>query len=102
MENMALLEYTFLFDPVETWQHLYQFEESLASYLAKIGFEAQVVKSVDGGNGKRVMIIKKKQSIVVTGEDKLPVGRPKNMGNKIRSMAERKLRQPAIEFMRKK
>lgn len=63
-KNMAFLDYTFLFNPVETWQHLSQFESDLADFFATLGLEAEIVKSVNGQPGKRLLLIQRVKSKV--------------------------------------
>ena len=59
MSKHVLLEYAFLFDPSEMWSHLYQFEGALAEFFSKRGMEAEIVKSIEGQAGKRVLFLKK-------------------------------------------
>lgn len=77
MADVVLLEYTFMFDPSETWGHIYQFEESFAAYLKTIGFQATVVKSVDGGNGKRILMIAKAKPMEVAPLEEIKQGSKK-------------------------
>lgn len=60
----VLLEYLFFFDPVNTWQHLSQFEGDFAKFLIEHGMEAEFVNAINGGNGRRVVLIKKKENFV--------------------------------------
>lgn len=59
MNEIVLLDYTFMFDPTDTWQHLSQFESDLADAFKSLGFEAQVIKSIGGQPGRRALLIKK-------------------------------------------
>ena len=67
--NLALLKYSFMFDPVETWSNLYQFEQDLNAFFSAQGMEVEVIKSVDGASTERIMFIKKKQEIAPTQEE---------------------------------
>ena len=67
--NLALLKYSFMFNPVETWTNLYQFEQDLNAFLTAQGMEVEVIKSVEGGSSDRIMFIKKKQEIAPTQEE---------------------------------
>lgn len=62
--NLALLKYNFMFDPIETWTNLYQFEADLNEFFASKGMTVEVVKPVEGNGGERIMFIKKKQELV--------------------------------------
>lgn len=100
MKNAAFLTYRFLFDPSETWSNLYQFESSIVKYFESLGFEAQVVKTIEGAAGGRILMISKKKEVIA--QEKNPVGRPQSAGSRLKELAERKMRKPALEFMRKK
>lgn len=63
MKNLAILEYMFMFDPADTWSHLNQFEGSLRDFFTQNGLEAQIVSSVNGQPGKRMLLIKKVDKI---------------------------------------
>lgn len=56
MKQIAVLKYTIIFDPSETWTNGYQFEKDLADFFAAHGKEAQIVQSA-GGTGERVIWI---------------------------------------------
>lgn len=58
--KMAFLEYMFIFDTAEAWQHLYQFEDDLAKFFKERGFEATIVKTIEGqASGRRILAIKR-------------------------------------------
>jgi len=57
--NFVFLDYTFLFDSNDTWQHLHQFEGDLSKFFAERGFQAEVIKTVEGQIGKRILLIKR-------------------------------------------
>ena len=67
--NLALLKYSFMFNPVETWTNLYQFEQDLNAFFAGQGMTVEVIKSVDGASTDRIMFIKKKEEIEPTQEE---------------------------------
>jgi len=67
--NLALLKYSFMFNPVETWTNLYQFEQDLNAFFAAQGMSVEVIKSVDGASTDRIMFIKKKEEIEPSQEE---------------------------------
>lgn len=50
-------DYTFIFDPSETWSNKYQIDEFLAKSLKEIGFVAERVDNY--GKGGETLIIRK-------------------------------------------
>lgn len=60
-EKLVVLEYLFMFDPDETWDSLSIFEKDLAKSFAEHGVEAKIIKSIEGQQGKRVLLLKKKK-----------------------------------------
>lgn len=59
-DTMVALTYTFIFSKsANLWNHVYQWENDLADFFAANGLEAEIVKTVEGSNGGRMMIIKK-------------------------------------------
>ena len=59
--TLVFLEYSFMFNPDEAWQHVNQFEQDFAKFLDERGFEAETIKGV--GVGKRILAITKKPDI---------------------------------------
>ncbi len=60
MKTIAACTYTFVFDPGDTWSHLYQFEKSLAKYLESDGLEMQIIEPMGAGvAGKMIHIYPK-------------------------------------------
>ena len=57
-KQVALLEFSIMFDPSETWSHMYEFEATFAAYLKSIGLEAEVMMPVGQGT-RRVIYISK-------------------------------------------
>jgi hypothetical protein len=97
MNNTVFLEYTFVFDPSEAWSHLYEFESMISKYLESIGMEGEIIKRVDGQQGRGMVFIKKKQEVVV--DEKNKIGRPPSIGTKLRKVApERKIRAAERDF----
>lgn len=101
MATQALLEYAFLFDTSEAWSNLYQFESTILKYFETLGFDAEILKTVEGATGRRIMILKKKPQ-VVNGPEKNPVGRPQTTGSKFKDLAERKPTKAELAFKKKK
>lgn len=61
-KQIAILEYSFMFDPSETWSNGSQFEAKLADFFSAYGFEAEVIES-RGGTGRRVVYISRVEQI---------------------------------------
>ena len=88
MKPLVVLSYTYLFDPSETWPHLFEFEKQFADFLSQHGMEAEVKKTVEGSAGTKMMIIRKKQEIVdLTPKRIFP---QRKIGDKIRKLGEEK------------
>lgn len=83
--ELAFLEYSFLFDPREVgWQSLADFERDLADYFAANELEAQIMKTIDGQVGRRILFIKK--ALVVEPEPPKP---PQPAGKQLDKMIRR-------------
>lgn len=52
-------EYSFMFDPAETWEQLYEFEHMLDEFLETLGLEAEKVIPLSVSS-KAIIYIKKK------------------------------------------
>jgi hypothetical protein len=61
MQNLVILDYSFLFDPSETWANLYQFEQEVAQFFEERGMDTKVIKTAQGSSGRRAFLIMKKQ-----------------------------------------
>ncbi|KKN16899.1 hypothetical protein LCGC14_0971040 [marine sediment metagenome] len=61
--SLVFLEYSFMFNPDEAWQHVNQFEQDFAKFLDERGFEAETIKGIGEGAGKRILFISKKPDI---------------------------------------
>ena len=81
-QNLALLEYTFMFDPSDAWSSLYQFESTLSKFFDSLGLEAQVVKAIEGGNSKRMLLLTPKPEPKEARPTK--VSSPKDQLSKVR------------------
>jgi len=57
-KQIAILKYTIMFDPSESWSNGYQFENRLADFFSYYGFSAQVIES-KGGSGERIIWLEK-------------------------------------------
>ena len=53
--SKVLLKYIFLFDPVEGWSHLSQFENDLTDFFTANGLQATVIEAIKGQMGERIM-----------------------------------------------
>jgi hypothetical protein len=104
MKQPIFLEYTFLFDATSTWQHLSQFEDDLANFFIDRGFQAEVVKSINGQTGRRILLLAKVDAVERAREAPIEVKdeRRKQAGSQLKDMADRKLRAPAVRFMKGK
>lgn len=62
-KQIAYLEYTFIFDPAETFQSGTKFEKFLADFFGDMGYEAEVVETV-GNASRRVLNITKATEVM--------------------------------------
>ena len=70
MSKLAFLRYSFIFDATDTWQHLYEFEKSLADFFTAHGFEAEfpVVVGNDRAEKERIVILRRMIDLLERGE----------------------------------
>lgn len=61
MGEYALIEYIFVFSPRDTWASIVEFEIAMEKFLGENGMEMQVVKNVEGGNSRRMLLISKRE-----------------------------------------
>lgn len=62
--KMVSLEYTFIFDSsANIWTNLFSFERDLADFFAANGLEAEIIPTIEGSSGKRMMMVKKLEEI---------------------------------------
>lgn len=86
----AFLEYAFIFDTTETWQHLFQFEQDLSKFFALHGCEAQILKTIEGGGSKRILYIKRIDKLLQPAVKKnMPVRSPNEQLSKMRKVIRR-------------
>ena len=90
---MVILEYMFMFNPSQTWSHLYEFEKSMAEFFNSKGLEAEIVKTVEGSPGRRMLIISKKE-VTTLPTTPTPKGRPKGTKAYIKSVVDQKMKIP--------
>lgn len=87
MKSIAACTYTFVFDPGETWAHLYQFEKSLAKYMEADGLEMAIIEPMGAGiAGKMIHIYPKPElpQLNPPKASKMPVGvQIRKLGSKI-------------------
>jgi len=99
MNEIAFLEYTFIFKPSEGFAHLYEFEQALGRFFSERGLEALILKPVDGQNSRRILYLSKKDQVKQTPNQP---GRPKSAKGIIREMSSRPLRKSAGEYDKKR
>lgn len=108
MKQLIFLEYTFLFDAADAWQHLSQFESDLSDFFRMHDLDVGIVKTIGGQAGKRIMILKKVGELERMRTDENQVKdramdeRRKQPGSKLRDLTKRKLSAPAIKFIKGK
>lgn len=61
----AFLQYSFIFNPDNSWSHVYQFEKDLSDFFRSKGFEAELMKQVEGSSNQKVFLVKKIESAVI-------------------------------------
>ena len=81
--SKAFLEYAFIFDPVDTWQHLFEFEQDLAKFFNERNLQAEILETVGGQSGRRVIVITKKEMI------KIPESEPEVKPDKVSTSKKR-------------
>ncbi len=80
----ALIEYIFVFDPRDTWASLPEFEISMKRFLNEEGMDMQIVKNVEGGNSRRMILISKKPEEPIAP----PKESPKQPKQQLKEMAK--------------
>jgi hypothetical protein len=93
--KIAMLQYNFMFDPSEAWSSLYEFESDLAKFFSGKSLEAQIIKSIEGQSGNRILYIRRKATVAPSPS---PVGRPKTPKGKLREMSKRIPKAPERDF----
>lgn len=64
MAKAVFLDYSFLFNPKDTWQNLHQFETDLQKFLKSKGLRAEIISPVSGSGLTRMVV----QEPVLTGK----------------------------------
>lgn len=57
MTELVFLEYSFIFDPKETWEYLADFEKDLQDFFGSYGLEARTMKAIETSESKRIVLI---------------------------------------------
>lgn len=57
MKKLAFLEYAFLFNPGESWSNIYDFDKDLNKVFRSLGYEARILDTVGGYEGRKVIYI---------------------------------------------
>ena len=99
--KLTFLEYTFMFDGTNPFNHLYEFETALGKFFDEHGLMAENIKSVEGNLAKRIMYITRKPDMGQP-EALKPPGRPVTLKGQIQRLSDRKLRAPAVRFLKGK
>ena len=86
MKQIALLEYTFMFDPVTTWQRGSQFEKDLSDFFAAHGYEANILETT-GNSNRRILYIEKIEIMPTLINSPAQVGRPPQINTLLNRMA---------------
>ena len=72
-----------MFNPLRAWSHIDDFEKDLADFFSAYGFEAQILKTIGGYEGKRVLYITK-----VEGIPKDQISPPKGIQERLKVVAK--------------
>jgi hypothetical protein len=95
----VFLDYTFIFDPTDSWQHVSQFESDLSDFLGAYGFEAQIVNAIGGQPGKRMLLVRRIDRLI--NATKSNPGQQKNMVQPMKKILD-PLRQSSMDEKAKK
>lgn len=100
-----------MFDPADTWSSLYEFEKDLAVFFNQKVLEAEIIKSVEGQEGNRILFIRRKdrldamatdkKEIIVSSEPKAK-GRPISVQTKLKTLAKKIVKAPERDFNKRK
>jgi hypothetical protein len=101
MVRIIFADVTFMFDNNSPFAHYFEFEKSLFDFFDSKGLQAEVIKSMEGAVGKRIVLVTKKPDMGQPEPPK-PVGRPVTLKGQIRRLSDRKFRAPARAFMKGK
>lgn len=75
-QDVAYLEYCFIFDASGVWSNGYDFENDLAQFFESKGLEAKILNAVKGTPGNRRIVVITKQPTVPTTPPPMPKGQP--------------------------
>lgn len=62
-EKVTLLEYIFIIENDNLWSNIYEFEADLAKFFGEHGIEAKRTNTINGQQGRRILILEKKEEI---------------------------------------
>jgi hypothetical protein len=102
MNEQAYLEYVFMFTPsTKTWTNLFQFEGDLTKFFTDHNIDVTVIKTVDGQNGRRILLLAGREEVLNQPMEKKE--KPRSIGDKIKSLApERKMSAAEKAFRNRK
>lgn len=102
--KLAFIEYYFLLDTTNTYQHVSQFENDLTKFFSERGLEAQILNNVAGQIGKRILYIKKKAMMDAPRESTEPVkvGRPKTPQGLLKDMKTKQVKAKERDYKKGK
>ena len=63
------VKYAFIFDPVDTWQNMYQLDATLAEFLRTKGLQAEIVKTQTGQEQVKMLFISKLPSDMASSSE---------------------------------
>ena len=86
MKDIVYLEYCFIMEP-GTYAHLDLFEKSLADFFAEEGLEAQMITTIGGYRGRRMIYIRRKE--IIASIKPYKINSPKVQLDKLRGKDER-------------
>lgn len=77
--QVVFLEYKFMFDPSETFAHLFEFDQAMGRAFDAMGFEVEIIRGVEGHGLAKIFFIKKKKEIEIPKPPTIPkkLTRPK-------------------------
>lgn len=70
--QIVFLEYKFMFDPSETFAHLFEFDQAMGRAFGAMGFEVEIIKGVEGQGLSKIFFIKKKKEIETPNSPTIP------------------------------
>ena len=76
MAKIALVRYTFVFEPAQTFAHLYEFENKLGEVLKLNGLQAEVIESGSGAVTDKTFYLSKIEEVPVLVPPEEPIKGP--------------------------